>query len=160
MDDIDRKILDYIQCEGRASYAEIGSAAGLSVSATNERLRKLQTQRVILGWGARVDPEKVGQDTLAFVFVALGQEAEEAPFVERILRHPEVLECHHITGEWNYLLKVRARNIKALEDILSKAVKAEKGIARTQTMVAFSSPKDSATIPCALARSIPEEPDE
>jgi len=154
MDSIDSKILDFVQREGRASYAEIGAAVGLSVSAINERLRKLQAQDVIVGWGARVDPEKVGQDTLAFVFVALGQEADEAAIVQEIARHPEVLECHHITGEWNYLLKVRACNIKMLEGILSRAVKAQQGIARTQTMVAFSSPKETAAVPCAK----PEEP--
>ena len=65
MDDIDRKILDHVQLQGRASYAEIGAAVGLSVSAINDRLKKLQELGVIRGWGARVDPRAVGRGVLA-----------------------------------------------------------------------------------------------
>ena len=68
MDDMDRKIIAFAQENGRAGLAEIGGAAGLSVSAANERLRKLQASGAIRGWRAEVDPAAAGLDLLAFVF--------------------------------------------------------------------------------------------
>ena len=72
MDHIDRKILHHLQRKGRDSYAEIGAAVDLSVSAVNERLKKLEASGALAAWSVVVDPEKVGRPTLAFVSVALG----------------------------------------------------------------------------------------
>ncbi len=131
MDEIDRKIIAFVQENGRASLAEIGGAAGLSVSAANERLRKLQASGAIRGWRAEVDPAAAGLDLLAFVFV--------------------LLECHHVTGEWSYLLKVRVRNTAALEAAMAAGIKPLPGVARTLTLIALSSPKETACLPMAGA---------
>jgi Lrp/AsnC family leucine-responsive transcriptional regulator len=149
MDDIDRKIIAHIQAEGRASLAEVGAAAGLSVSAANERLRKLQAAGVVRGWEARIDPDAIGLGLLAFVFLLHGDHAAEAAFREGAAALPEVLECHHVTGEWSYLLKVRARDAAGLERLMGR-LKALPGVGRTMTTIALSSPKETARLPAAL----------
>lgn len=147
MDDIDRKIIDRIQVDGRASLAEIGVAAGLSVSAVNERLKKLQTSGVVTGWTARVSPRAVGLDVLAFVNVLLDRPDHDEPFRAAVAGFAAVQECHHLTGEWSYLLKVRVIDTAALERFLSETLKRLPGVGRTHTMIALSTVKETPTLP-------------
>jgi len=147
MDEIDRKILACIQAEGRASYAEVGTVAGLSVSAVNDRIRKLAAQGVITGWGARVAPKAVGLDILAFVQVLLERPEHDAGFRAAVAALPWVQECHHVTGEWSYLLKVRVADTGALERFLGESLKTLPGIVRSHTVIALSSPKETPILP-------------
>lgn len=147
MDDIDRKIIAHIQQDGRASYAEIGIAVGLSVSAVNERLKKLQLSGVIAGWTARIDPTALGLGILAFVQVLLDRPEHDQPFCDALRQWPAVQECHHVTGEWSYLLKIRVKDTTTLETFLSKQLKSLPGIVRSHTVIALSSVKDSADLP-------------
>jgi len=147
MDDIDRKIIAYIQAEGRASYADIGTSVGLSVSAVNERLKKLQATGAIEGFGARVSAKALGLDVLAFVEVLLERPEHDAPFRAAVLAMPAVQECHHVTGEWSYLLKVRVADTGALERFLSDQLKTIPGIARSYTVIALSSVKETPALP-------------
>lgn len=150
MDDIDRKILSYAQQHGRDTYAEIGAAVGLSVSAVNERLKKLQASGTIQGWQARVDPLALDLRLLAFQFVLIDKPQNEKPFLVAVTTHAEVQECHHITGEWSYLLKLRVADTAALERLVGEVVKAQRGVVRTLTMIALSSAKESAALPVDL----------
>lgn len=143
MDEIDRIILDTVQRDGRASLGEIGRRCGLSISATNERVRKLEARGLINGWGARLDPVAVGADLLAFIFVLLAGPEHEAAFKELVLRLDEVQECHHVTGEWSYLLKVRTRGTAGLERLLADGLKGVPGLARTHSTIALSSVKET-----------------
>lgn len=147
MDRSDGKIIAFVQGNGRASLAEIGAAAGLSVSAVNERLRKLQASGVLRGWRADVDPAAAGLDLLAFVFVLLDGTTQDDAFRAAVTALPAVLECHHVTGEWSYLLKIRVRNTAALEAIMASGIKPLPGVARTLTLIALSSPKETAILP-------------
>ncbi|WP_298720676.1 Lrp/AsnC family transcriptional regulator [uncultured Ferrovibrio sp.] len=147
MDESDRKILRFIQENGRSSYAEIGAVAGLSVSAVNERLKKLEKQGVIAQWGARLDPVAAGCGILAFVYVMIERPEHEAAFLTLVRDEPAILECHHVTGDWSYLLKVRAGSLKALEDLLARRIKALPGIPRSQTSIVLSSAKETAALP-------------
>src|ERR1700733_3501383 len=97
VDDVDLRILAHIQANGRDGLAEIGAVAGLSISAVNERLKRLQQNGAILGWEARLSPAAVGCNVLAFMFVVVPHEGEGA-FRKWIAASPEVLECHHVTG--------------------------------------------------------------
>lgn len=147
MDESDRKILRFIQENGRSSYAEIGAVAGLSVSAVNERLKKLEKQGVIAQWGARLDPVAAGCGILAFAHVMIERPEHEAAFLTLVQDEPAILECHHVTGDWSYLLKVRAGSLKALEDLLARRIKALPGIPRSQTSIVLSSAKETAALP-------------
>lgn len=147
MDELDRKIIAHIQADGRASYAEIGAAAGLSVSAVNERLKKLQASGAITGFGARVSPAAVGLHVLAFVHVLLERPEHDARFRAAMQDTPAVQECHHVTGEWSYLLKVRVPTTAGLERFLTERLKTLPGVVRSHTVIALSSPKETPILP-------------
>jgi len=150
MDSIDRKIISYVQRHGRDTYAEIGTAVGLSVSAVNERLKKLQVSGAIQGWQARIDPLALDLRLLAFQFVLIDKPQNEKSFLAAVTAHAEIQECHHITGEWSYLLKLRVADTAALERLVGEVVKAQRGVVRTLTMIALSSAKESAALPVDL----------
>jgi len=147
MDGTDRKIIDLMQCNGRLSNARLAERVGLSISAVNERLRKLQARGVITGYAARVDPAALGLDLLVYVFVALEAPRFDAPFRAVMAATPEVLECHHVTGPWNHLLKLRAAGTADLERIMSTRISCIDGVARTETLVVLSSTKESWVLP-------------
>jgi Lrp/AsnC family leucine-responsive transcriptional regulator len=149
MDDHDRKIIQFVQGQGRASYAEIGAAIGLSVSAVNERLKKLERQGAIRGWAALADPAAAGCPVLAFVEVMIERPEHEAAFLALVRAEPAILECHHVTGDWSYLLKVRVPDITALEDLLARRIKMLPGVPRSRSVVVLSSAKDTPVLPVA-----------
>lgn len=149
MDVIDRIIVEIVQIDGRVTNAALAAATGLSVSAANDRLRRLQERGVISGWGARVDPDAVGLELLAFLFVLVDRTEHNAPFLAAAAALPEVLELHHVTGEWSYLLKVRVAGTRALERLVSDRIKTIPGVARSLTFIALSSAKETAVLPVA-----------
>lgn len=142
MDEIDRKLIAFARDNGRASLAEMGAAAGLSVSAVNERLRKLTSTGVIVGWSARIAARRVGLDILAFIQVLIERPEREEAFRAAMIAAPEVEECHHVTGEWSYLIKVRVADTAALERFLSDGLKTASGVVRTHSVIALSSVKE------------------
>lgn len=148
MDDTDRKILDYVQEHGRDTYAEIGAAVGLSVSAINERLKRLERAGIIRGWGARIDAKAVQRGVLAYMLVLIDRPDNEKRLVEAICALPQVLECHHVTGDWSYILKLRLADIAELETVLADTIKQNPGAIRTHTVIALSSRKETAAIKC------------
>lgn len=153
MDELDGKIIEHIQSSGKSSYAEIGSAIGLSVSAVNERLKKLEKQGVIAGWAARIDPLAAGNGVLAFVYVMIERPEHEAAFQALVRNEPAIQECHHVASDWSYLLKVRAPSLLALEDLVARRIKALPGIPRSQTVIVMSTVKETATVPVHLPAS-------
>lgn len=147
MDTMDRRLLALLQENGRMSYADLGASVGLSVSGVADRLKRLEALGVLTGWSARVDPVQAGLEILAFVFVALDRPEWEPGFLSRMRQRAEVLECHHVTGDWSYLLKVRVGSMAALEGFLATGIKDLTGVGRTHTLLALSSPKETAVLP-------------
>jgi Lrp/AsnC family leucine-responsive transcriptional regulator len=143
LDAIDRQILQLLQTNDQASLGELGKAVGLVPSSVKERIKRLTEQGVITGFHARVAPDTVGLDLLAFMFVGWGDSETEAPFLKRMMREPAVLECHHVTGAWNYLMKVRLRNTGQLERFLADVIKTVPGVQRTETLIVLSSAKET-----------------
>jgi len=146
LDDTDRQLLALLQKDDRLSLAELGKSVGLAPSSVNERIKRLTTRGVIEGFHAHVVPESLGLDLLAFVFVGWSNPATEPPFLARVAAAPAVLECHHVTGSWNYLLKVRLPNTRDLERFLGQVVKEVQGVERTETIIALSSAKETTTL--------------
>ncbi|MDP6563894.1 MAG: Lrp/AsnC family transcriptional regulator [Alphaproteobacteria bacterium] len=151
MDEKDRNILSLLQADGSLSYAAIGRAIELSVSAVNERIRKLERAGVIAGYAARIAPKAVDLGLCAFVLVLLDDPGVEAAFRQAMAETDQVLECHHVTGDYSYLLKIRARDPGDLETVLLEKVKAIPGVRRTLSMLALSTPKETAALPLAIA---------
>src|SRR5437870_4962345 len=102
----DRKILELVQRDAKMPQAEIARRVGLSTASVNERLRKLEHGGVIQGYVAQVDAAALGASVTAFIEVFIEHPRYEPAFLEEAMRLDEVLECHHITGEFSLLLKV------------------------------------------------------
>ncbi len=151
MDEIDRNILIALQENGAAGLAELAKVAGLSVSATAERVKRLEERGTIRGWRADLDPTAAGCPLLAFIFVALRPGREDAAFRKAMRRQESVLECHSVTGAWTYLLKVRLADLAALEGFIAEEVRGEPGVERVETMIAIASAKETAILPVAPA---------
>jgi len=117
LDDIGWKILGELQQNARIPFAELGRIVGLSTPAVTERVHKMEEAGIIVGYRAHIDAAKVGLPILAFVNVKLGGE-NLAHFMELAASHPEVLECHRVTGAESFLLKVAVADISHLERLL------------------------------------------
>jgi Lrp/AsnC family leucine-responsive transcriptional regulator len=146
-DATDLALLELLQADDRLSLAELGRQVKLSVSATKDRIDKLVSRKAISGFHAHADPEALGLDLLAYLFVGWSDPATEAPFLARIGAAPHVLECHHVTGIWNYVLKVRVKNPRMLEGLLANVIKATPGVERTETIIALSTAKETSRLP-------------
>ena len=150
IDDIDRKLLTMLQVNGRTSLAELAREVGLAISSVNERIKKLNEREVIEGVHAAVSASALRLDLLAFIFVGWTDPATEEKFLDRVAHEPAILEAHHVTGSWNYLLKVRTYTTRDLEQFLATIVKAVPGVQRTETLIVLSSAKESRHLPLDL----------
>ena len=143
LDDTDRQLLMLLQEDDRQPLAVLSEKIGAAVSTINDRIKRLVRSGTISGFHARVAPETIGLDLLAFIMVSWTNPKIEAGFLERVKASPDVLECHHITGAWNYLLKVRVGTTRDLERFLSDTIKAVEGVERTETLITLSSAKET-----------------
>ena len=146
LDPTDRKLLGLLQRDGLQSMAELSKAIGVAPSTLNDRVKRLGRLGVITGTHARLDPRAVGLDLLAFVFVGWSDGLVEADFLAHMAAAEQVLECHHVTGGWNYLLKVRVADTRALEAFLGNVLGQVKGLQRTETLIVLSSPKETTAL--------------
>ena len=147
MDDIDRKALTRLQRNGRESWASLGAALGMTGPAAADRVRRLEERGVIRGYTALVDAESVGLVLTAFVAVTLERPQARAAFLKRVSALPEVLECHHVAGDDDYLLKVRCRGPLDLDRVLSEELRGIAGVARTRSTIVLRTAKETATLP-------------
>ena len=134
----DARILEVLQRDGRRPYAELGADVGMSGPSAHERVKKLEARGVIRGYAAIVDPDAVGLAILAFSWVTQAPGTAATDLTADFAAIPEIEECHHITGEADYLIKVRARDTRDLERVL-RLVQATNHVFTTETDVVFSS---------------------
>jgi Lrp/AsnC family leucine-responsive transcriptional regulator len=134
----DAKILSVLQRDGRLPYQELGAEVGMSGPSAHERVKKLEARGVITGYAAIVDPRALGYDILAFSWITQAPGTAQFDLTDAFAAIPEIEECHHITGEADYLIKVRARDTRDLERILH-LVQATPNVFQTETDVVFSS---------------------
>ena len=150
MDEIDRNILIAVQKDGAAGLAELAKVAGLSVSATAERIKRLEERHTIRGWRADLDPAAIGCPLLAFLFVSTAPLQEEA--FEAVARELEpVLECHRVTGAWSFMLKVRTPTMSALEQLIDEELRGRKEVRKIKLLIATSSAKETSILPISEA---------
>lgn len=135
LDDVDRRLLAALQRDGRATYAELGRAVGLSASATTERVRRLEESGVITGYTCEVDPEKLGLPIAALVRLRYPS-TNYRPFHQLLDTTPEIVEAHHVTGEDCFVLSVRVRSMRHLEEVTGRIG----GLGGVTTSVVYSTP--------------------
>ncbi len=137
MDEIDRRIVALLRANGRASYAELARTVGLSAPSVHERVSKLESTGVILGYHAAVDPTAVGQAVTVLVGVFESEVEADEELVDSLRRMPEITDCFYVAGEEAFLLRVRVADIAALERVVS-TISRLRGVSRTRTTVVLS----------------------
>jgi Lrp/AsnC family transcriptional regulator, leucine-responsive regulatory protein len=135
LDDLDWRLLEALQRDGRASYTDLGRLVGLSPSAVTERVRRLEEGGVITGYHCEVDADKLGLPIMALVRLR-HPHGNHKPFRDLLATTPEVTEAHHVTGEDCFVLSVRARSMRHLEEVTGRIA----GLGSVTTSVVYSTP--------------------
>jgi Lrp/AsnC family leucine-responsive transcriptional regulator len=138
LSEIDARILEVLQRDGRRPYAELGAEVGMSGPSAHERVKKLEVRGVITGYAAVVDPTAVGLGILGFSWITQAPGTAATDLTDDFAAIPEVEECYHISGEADYLLKIRARDTADFERVL-RLVQGTRHVYTTQTDVVLSS---------------------
>nr|WP_134426721.1 Lrp/AsnC family transcriptional regulator [Mycobacterium ulcerans] len=134
LDDIDRILVRQLVSDGRATLAELAASAGLSVSAVQSRVRRLESRGVVTGYSARVDPEAVGHFLSAFVAITPLDPSQPDDAPARLEHIHEVESCHSVAGEESYVLLVRVVSARALED-LPQRIRATANVRTRSTII-------------------------
>ena len=145
LDLFDQSILRVLSVEGRISVTELARRIGLSKSPTQARLKRLEADRVITGYRAVIDPSRIGAAHVAFVEVKLADTRERAlqAFADGVRHIPEIEECHLIAGAFDYLLKVRSRDIAGYRQVLAEHISGLPHVQSTSTHVAMEIVKET-----------------
>ena len=143
MDTIDSAILDALKENSRMTASGISKRVSLSIPAVTERIRKLEEAEIIEAYTIKVNRIKTNYKLLSFIFVNIDQTEHIEDFRKSIVQCSSVLECHHVAGEYDYLLKVLVEDTQALEDFLSNTLKNIPGVLKSNTIISLSSLKEN-----------------
>jgi Lrp/AsnC family leucine-responsive transcriptional regulator len=149
LDNIDRKILEILQANSNITNAQLAKEIGLSPAPTLERVNKLETSGVIKSYHAVVDAGSVGLGVSTFVMVTLKGHNKDniEKFIKAIKNIDEVIECHHITGAGDFILKIVAADISAYQQLMLEQVSNIEVVDSLQSLVILSTFKDSKSMP-------------
>ena len=147
LSEFDSKLLTLLSANARMSWAELAVELGVSAPAVTAHVRALEERGILRGYTVLVDAESVGLGMTAFVFVTLGHPRHRAGFLKRVTEWPEVLECHHVAGDDDYLLKVMTGTPRDQDTFLSEKLKGLPGMVRTRTTVALGTVKSTPVLP-------------
>ena len=149
LDRTDRRILDILQREGRIAITELAQRVGLSTSPCSERVRRLERNGVITGYHARVAPEAAGKTLLVFVEITLSAKSGEVfdKVRKELLHMPEVLECHLVSGGFDYLVKARLRGMGEYRNLLGDILKKLPVPAASHSYVVMEEIKETLLLP-------------
>ncbi len=147
LDALDFKVLHRLMGQARIKWADLAAYLGISAPATADRVRKLEERGVIEGYLTKVNPQSLGYDITAFVSVTLEHPRDREAFITQVHALPEIQECHHLTGDYDYLLKVRCQGTQGLERLISEGLKQIPGVLKTHTAIALSTVKEAIAVP-------------
>src|SRR3984893_1216644 len=154
-DTIDLQIIAILQEHGRIPLVKLGEQVGLSAPSVIERVKKLEDCGVITGYHASVDARKLGKDVTAFIGVSIGHPRTINLFEESVAQMPDVLQCHHVTGDYTVLLKVKTHNTASREELI-RLIRSINGVTRTETSVVLSTHTERAQIAVTTDESQPD----
>ena len=149
LEQIDRKVLEILQSNAKITNAQLSKEIGLSPAPTLERVKKLEHAGIIKSYHAQLDPEKVGLGVSTFVQVSLvgHKKVLTDSFVQKVNAIPDIIECHHITGTGDFLIKVISKDISSYQKLMLETINEIEEVANTQTMVILSTFKESKILP-------------
>ena len=144
MDAIDRKIVATLQKQGRMTNVELARMNDLAPSSMLERVRRLEEKGIIRGYRAVLEPKLIGYNVQALVMVTLDRHQERGIelFETGVLGVAEVMACHHVTGRYDYILHVAARDIAHLGDLVKHGLGAIGGVEKLETFLSLSTVKE------------------
>ncbi len=145
MDIIDKKILEILSKNANTTATEISSLVNLSVPAVNKRILRMQKDGIINFFTIVTNPQKLDKTITAFVFIVMQYGNSIKSLLEYAVNEPDVLECYSVTGEYDYMLKICAKDIESLEDKIL-CIKNNKGVMKSHTMISLMEHKFSPTI--------------
>lgn len=141
MDSIDVKIIECLKANSRENASVIGSKVNMSVSAVIERIKKLEASGIIRQYSLVLDKEKLGLDLVAFISVSMEHPKFNDDFINFVTRNPQIVECHYITGDFDFILKICTTSGKGLEKLVNE-IKSIRGVSLTKTIVVLSTNKE------------------
>jgi len=148
LDRLDLKILTLLQEDGRIAMTDLAERVGLSITPCIERVRRMERDGVIVGYYARVNPAMLGASLLVFVEITLDHKSGNMfdQFRREVLRIPEVLECHLVSGDFDYLIKARLREMADYRKLLGDILLQLPGAVQSKSYVVMEEIKESLTI--------------
>ena len=149
LDEIDIKLLELLQGNARLTSKELSVHLNLSLSPIYERIRRLEKMGVIAAYHTVLDREKLGFDLVAYCHVSLKEHARPLlkKFEEDVLNFAEVLECHHVTGNFDYMLKVCVKDMKSYQDFIVNKLASLVNIRNAQSQFVLSTIRESTALP-------------
>ncbi len=149
IDATDKQILQILQEDGKITMAALANRLGLTPTPVYERIKKLEQQGVIDKYVALVDAKKVGCSLTVFISISLKNHGRShlEKFINKIKSYPEITECYHIAGNFDFLLKARLRDMEAYQHFLLTKLSVDTNIARVQSSFVLSSNKYSTALP-------------
>lgn len=143
MDIIDFKILECLKKNARTTASEISDKVFLSIPAVSERIKKLEKNQIIEQYTIKINRNKIGYKLLAIIFINIDHSKYILDARKNIIEFEEVIECLHMAGGYDYMLKVLVKDTEELENFLSNKLKKIKGIEKSNTMIALSTLKEN-----------------
>ena len=149
LDEVDVQILALLQDDGRVTNADLAKHVGLSPPSVLQRVRILEKAGLIKGYHAILDADRLGLrvTVLAMISLSLHQEQPIERFRRSVQEIPEILECYHVSGEFDYLLRIVVKDIRAYEQLVREKLSKIKGIRQIKTSFVLSVPKSSTKLP-------------
>ena len=149
LDKIDLNILTVLQNEGRISYVELGERVGLSTTPCLDRVKRLEREKFILGYGARLNPHKLQASLLVFVEISLASKSADIfdDFRRAAIKLPHVLECHLVSGDFDYLIKARISEMASYRKLLGDILLKLPGVRESKSYVVMEELKETFAIP-------------
>ncbi|WP_420568274.1 Lrp/AsnC family transcriptional regulator [Thalassovita sp.] len=144
MDEFDRRIVSRLQHEGNISMANLSESVGLSLSACHRRVRLLEERGVITGYAAQVDRKAIGLEFQVFIEAKLESQRQNVigEFEAAVKRTPEIVECHLISGDFDYLLRVATTDTGAYEDVYRRVLSQLPSVTQLKTLLSLGSVKE------------------
>ena len=146
---IDRNILRILQEDGRISFTELGERVGLSTTPCTERVRRLEREGIIMGYHARLNPQHLKANLLVFVEISLDYKSGDTfeDFRRAVLKLPHVLECHLVSGDFDYLVKARINEMASYRKLLGDILLKLPHVRESKSYIVMEEVKESLTLP-------------
>jgi Lrp/AsnC family leucine-responsive transcriptional regulator len=147
MDDIDFQILNTLMHQARISWTDLAHQVSLSTPGLLDRMRRLEQKGVLVSYETRLDPQLLGYHVSAFLGISITKPLQRKAFIKKVKQIPEVQECHHTSGEEDFLLKIRCRDLSELDKLIHQNLLLLNGVMKTRLTIITQTEKETLSLP-------------